>query len=249
MKELKEVENHLILLSQKLAPSRWQAESYIGAGQSDYQFLNLKVPHIRQAAKTEYSFRKSNINRQWQIWNHIWNKTSYFEAALSAAHFASSRPLPEIWQHQDKLIQWQRRVDNWALSDELSSLYSRLLEGHRQSMLPVLKTWNASPLPWERRQSLVSLLFYSRLRTKALPPAKILSFVKPLINDEHYYVQKAVGWTLRECWNLYPEPTFSFMLKHAGKIPPAGWTAATEKLNKKDKSKLMAKRKAENNRP
>ena len=63
-----------------------------------------------------------------------------------------------------------------------------------------------------------------------------------LLDDDHYYVQKGVGWALREAWNVYPEETFEFLKKHAHRIATAGWTAATEKLAPRDKKILLKAR-------
>ncbi|MEM7304703.1 MAG: DNA alkylation repair protein, partial [Pseudomonadota bacterium] len=219
---------------------------YIGAGKSKFIFLNLKVPYIRQSRKSGYTFSHMPYEEQWKIWNHIWDNTSYFEAALCAVHYVNSRSIEELHQYRKILLKWQKRVDNWALSDELSNCYSRLLEYDKSEILPKYQIWNKSNNPWERRQSMVGLLYYSRFRKKTLSCSKILSFVEPHLADQHYYVQKAVGWTLRECWNVYPQQTMKFLKKYAADIPPGGWTAATEKLSKtsKDELKMLRARKS-----
>lgn len=244
MKELKEVETSLLKLGKKHKPGKWKPESYVGKNVSKFLFINLKVPFIRQDLKQGYSFSQQSFSEQWPIWNSIWKKTRYFEVALTAAHFVNSCSNDEIFSVKEELLNWQNRVDNWAHSDELSNCYSRLLEINQSQLLPQFKTWNTSTNPWEVRQSLVGLLFYSRFRNKCLPSSKILKFIKPHLEHPHYYVQKGVGWTLRECWNLYPETTFQFMTKNAQKIPPAAWTAATEKLSSQDKNILRKIRKA-----
>ena len=245
MNEQKEVDRELSKLSKHYKPGRWIPEDYIGAGNSKFVFLNLKVPYIRQRQKEGYTFSSKTIEKQWKIWTYIWKNTPYFESALSAAHFINSRPIEELYKNRKQLLQWQNRVDNWALSDELSNCYSRLLEHNKSEILPQYQAWNKSKNPWERRQSMVGLLFYSRFRNKYLPYKKILSFIEPHLDDSHYYVQKAVGWTLRECWNVYPEQTMKFMKKYAAQIPPGGWTAATEKLSKKSKNELRVLRAAD----
>ena len=54
----------------------------------------------------------------------------------------------------------------WDGSDELSSIYSRFLEVDElaSQVQEVLRSWNRSPNPWKRRQSILSLLYYSRSR-------------------------------------------------------------------------------------
>ena len=90
---------------------------------------------------------------------------------------------------------------------------------------------------------MVGLVYYARKRKKFPPQRLIIRLVDPHLADKHYYVQKAVGWTLRECWNIYPSPTYQYLKKNAHLIPSGGWTAATEKLSKAEKARLTKLRK------
>ena len=144
MNEQKEVEGELQRLSKIHKPGRWVPEDYIGAGNSKFIFLNLKVPHIRKRQKAGYTFTDNPIEEQWKIWTYIWKNTPYFEAALSAAHFVNSRSIEELYKYRKNLFQWQKRVDNWALSDELSNCYSRLLEYDIAEVLPKYEVWKIS---------------------------------------------------------------------------------------------------------
>jgi 3-methyladenine DNA glycosylase AlkD len=71
-----------------------------------------------------------------------------------------------------------------------------------------------------------------------LPLKKILALVEPQLEFDHYYVQKGVGWTLRETYNVYPAPAFSFIEKHIEKISAHAFSAATEKMTSKQKDQL-----------
>lgn len=244
MKELREVTEKLRCLSRKHKPGKWKPESYIGKDKSRYKFLNLKVPHVRQAMKEGYSFSKRSFHDQYPIWQKIWFESDIFEVSLSALHFLNNANIDNLCSVRAEIIRWQSLVDNWAFSDDLSNCYSKLLEQDRKFMSPHFESWNKSSNPWDVRQSLVGLLFYSRFRSRVLSSSKILGFIRPHLSHEHYYVQKGVGWTLRESWNVYPIQTYKFMKQNAHKIPSAGWTAATEKLSMKDKAELSRLRKS-----
>ena len=138
---------------------------------------------------------------------------------------------------------WITRCDCWEHSDDLSKIYAQICEENPDWVLPWLEKWNRSNNPWERRQSVVGLLEYSQKRQKVQSFKTLISFVTPLLDDSEYYVQKGVGWTLREIFNIYPEPTLKYLQKHAGRIPTAGYQAATEKLSKPDKAAINRLRK------
>ncbi|MBX3020182.1 MAG: DNA alkylation repair protein [Bdellovibrionales bacterium] len=241
-KYLKEVELRLSAIERVQPPPQWKGENYIGGGASDLRYLNLKIPLVRREFKKGFSFSNLPTEEQWAIWDYIWQNSRIFEVMLMSSYWAASRPVEELVQHHKVILGWLKHVDNWAHSDELSAHYAKMLELDRRKFLPVFQKWNTSSEPWFKRQSMVGLLFYSRFRRKALPCSTILKFVERHIDDDHYYVQKGVGWTLRECWNLYPTATFTYLKKNAHRVPPGAWTAATEKLSTKDKAMLTSLR-------
>ncbi|MCO5144286.1 MAG: DNA alkylation repair protein [Oligoflexia bacterium] len=239
---LHEVETAAKNIKPTIKPSPWLAENYIGSGESKLSYLNVKIPLVREVYKQGFSFSQFSSKEQWKIWDYIWTHSTIFEVMLFSSYWASSRPIEELFANRKSLIRWLNRVDNWAHSDEMSSHFSKLFEYNPKIMLPVFKKWSASNKPWLKRQSLVGLLYYSRMRTNVPEFSTVLSFIKAHMDDNHYYVQKGVGWTLRELWNIYPEKTYIYLEQNAHRIAPAAWTAATEKLTKKEKQQLIKKR-------
>jgi 3-methyladenine DNA glycosylase AlkD len=241
-KYLKEVESRLIPHKPNPKTLIWDPKDYVGGGLSEREYLSIKIPVVRSEFKRGFSFSSLPTSDQWQIWDYIWKNSNLFEVMLLSSYFVGTRPLDEVFNNRATLISWLDRVDNWAHSDELSSHYSKLLEFNPPKLMPVFEKWNRSKKPWFKRQSMVGLMYYSRMR-KIIPKVDtILKFVDRHMKDDHYYVQKGVGWTLRESWNVYPKKTYEYLKRNAHLIPPAGWTAATEKLSKKDKDLLTSLR-------
>jgi 3-methyladenine DNA glycosylase AlkD len=247
-KELREVESAL----RSLPPSRkteiWMAKNYVGAGKSRFEFLDLPIPTLDGRLRLGFSFSGRTVPELWRIWDSIFRSTPVFEAATAAIAFASDRPVEELSENRSLLLRWVERSDNWATSDGLSSLYSRILEHdrggsrRRPPLLDRLELWSESRNPWKRRQSLVSLLYYSsvRDRSRILPFRRLIGFVESRLEDPHYYVQKGVGWTVREIQNVYPEETFRWLRRNVGRISAAAWQASTEKLPAARKSELKS---------
>jgi len=168
--------------------------------------------------------------------------------SLALAWFDDKKQQKILMSHWPILKKWSSRIDNWAHSDSLSSIYARLLEQSPELIYPTLQKWNQSKAPWLRRLSLVSLLYYSSQRENILPLRKIFSLVEPRLNDDHYYVQKGVGWALREAGNVYPKETFAFLEKNIVHLSSIAFSAAAEKLSKtqKDRLKKLRKNRAKN---
>ena len=230
------------------------ARSYKVASENYY---NSRLPHLaripvpvqRKLLKTGYSFSSLPHDEQRKIWHYIWNKGAYFEVCSQAIFYFESVK-PSLTLDDWKLLrQWPKRLDNWAHSDGMSNLFAHLHEEHPQLLYPVFQNWNVSKDSWERRQSIVSLFYYSSMRKHYKTPyTKGIRLVKNLLDDEAYYVQKGVGWTLRELFNVYPEKTSSFLKTHVAAIHPDAWQAATEKLSPSVKKELKQLRK-ERRRP
>ena len=216
-------------------------KKYIG---TQYDFIGLSTPKQREIYKAAYGFNTLAPTEQLIIWNEIWQHSNLFEVMTQALFFAS--------QHKDAFDtttlfnvtkNWVTKVDNWAHSDGLSDLFSYLLEKDAALVYPQFKIWNTSSNPWERRQSVVGLLEYSKKRKKVLPVTKLLPLVKSLLDDENYFVQKGIGWTLREIGNVYPTDTWDFLVKHHKTISAIAFSPAVEKLHSSKKEELKQLRK------
>lgn len=168
-----------------------------------YEVLGLSLPAQRQIAKDGFSFSSQPIDEQFKIWSFVFHSSRLHEAKFQALFFVQSAikkmDYRDIWSETHK---WVTGIDNWAHSDLLSSIYSVILEKNPDLVYPVLKIWNANENLWVRGQSIVSLLYYRRNRKDFISFDKMIQLVENLLADKEYYVQKGVGWTLRELWQV-----------------------------------------------
>jgi len=198
----------------------------------------------RRLAKRKYSFSHLPFNEQLLIWDFIWKHADNWpkiHAYFYCEKFAHKKT--ELLVSWDTIKHWQDYVTDWGYCDALAKLYTKILELLPEKVLPVLKKWNRSSNQWKRRQSLVSLLYFQRTKKKFLPFKEIITSVNALLDDKEYYVQKGVGWTIKELYQVYPRPTFEFLKKNIKKISPIAFTHAIEKLTLKEKQELKRLRK------
>ncbi|MEM9415374.1 MAG: DNA alkylation repair protein [Planctomycetota bacterium] len=209
--------------------------------------LGLTLPTQRQALKQGYSFSDLPARQQVRQWDRVWRDAKWFETMSQAAIWLSAlRDPADLLACWPTAKGWITRCDNWAHSDLLSSAYSRMLEADtdRSRVYPTLVKWNTSRNPWHRRQSIVSLIYYHT--PKRTPPkhTEVLPLVEALLDDQDVYVQKGVGWTLRESYNAFPKQAGPFIDKHVTSLSSIAYSAATEKHPKTHKEQLKAIRKA-----
>jgi hypothetical protein len=241
MSHLQEITQAVNALTRVSKPSMWLAENYIGGGRSSLTFLDVKVPDVRRRYKEGFSFSAAPAKTQWRIWDEVWRQSSSFEAMNFSLYWAESRRGKDLLAYLPLLLRWQKRVDNWAHSDGLSSLYAYALE-ETPSLWDQYGQWARSRNSWDNRQSVVGLYYYARGRKQPPPFARALALIEAQLGHEDYYVQKGVGWALRESHNAYPAPTRAFLKEKAAVLSPHAWQAATEKLPADFKARLLGQR-------
>jgi 3-methyladenine DNA glycosylase AlkD len=217
-----------------------EKQAYCGTAN---EVLGLTVPQQRQLLKAGYSFSTLLPDDQLIIWDAVWRHSKYHESKAQAllwlSNIKDTSTLIEFWPTINK---WVEHIDSWDASDNLSSVYVRILEDAEPVIYPTLQKWNNSSNPWERRQSIVSLLYFSSARRKVLPHNKILALIEKLIDDPDKFVQKGVGWSLRECYSVHPAGTEKFIRRHATAISAIAFTAAAEKWPKSFLTEIKAMR-------
>lgn len=231
---------------------------------TELDLLGLTLPVQRNRHREGYPSLADMIqDERAEAWLRVWQESNLHESMSQTIFFfetwarerAKTNSISEkptaaydrLWPYLVKMVD---RIDNWAHSDALSSLISAAVE-ERPERYKTLVKWNRSAKPWYRRQSIVSLHYYSRARKTPFGSAKTLPLIESLLDDKHFYVQRGVGWALRECYNVDPKATLRFLDKHIHRVAPPGYFAAVEKLAPKDRARLkevrLARRKAAKN--
>lgn len=200
----------------------------------------ISTPQQRRAAQAGYSFSGAEPGTLIRIWDHIWRSSDLMEVMHQALYTYQHRPLQK--QELTKIRTWIDRCACWEHSDDLSKIYADVTERNPEWILPTLQRWNHSKNPWKRRQSVVALIEYASKRKRFLPFEVMISQVESLLDDEDYYVQKGVGWTIREIGHAYPEQIRRFMERHAARLSPQAWPGATKNLDRARKERLKALR-------
>ncbi len=212
--------------------------------QSRLIYWGHKVPVHRSVAKAKFPFSHLREEEQWEIWLSVWHGSKIYDVKSVALHWLS-----EPKRKAFRLKRWRDlaaiapSIDNWAHSDGLSSLLAEMLD-ERPQFFSQLKTWNKSKNPWLRRQSLVGIYCYARMRKNPQPAARALPLVKNLLHDPHFYVQRGVGWTLREIDRVDTVKQHAFVRKHVRDVNPIAWFAASELYPVKLRKELVLLRRS-----
>lgn len=218
---------------QKKTNSIEDLKRYMG---TSYTFLAIPVPVLRQLVKKHrYSFRSESLSQQWAIWNASFLSSGSFEIMSQCLYFASGVLDRTDASFAWKITQpWVEKIDNWAHSDLLSGLYARLSDRLPAEVSPIVQKWSLDVNPWKRRQSLIVMILYLKKRKFTLSAQKMLLRTELLLSDRDYYVQKAVGWALREISTVDQQATLLFLKKKVHLLSAIAFPASVEKLSSLD---------------
>ena len=135
----------------------------------------------------------------------------------------SIEPDAAVW---DFVTQRMPDLDGWAVADDLADVASRcLVEDPRR--LDAVEAWIENPHLWTRRAALVSTLHWAK---GGRDPERMLGWAARLADDREWFIQKAIGWWLRELSKQDPRRVRRFLKEHGPKLTGVAKREATKYL-------------------
>jgi len=119
-------------------------------------------------------------------------------------------------------------LDGWAVADNLAPVASRCLL-HDPRRLDVVEGWVRSTHLWTRRAALVFTLPWTR---DGRDPERMLGWAASLAGDREWFIQKAIGWWLRELSKRNPARVRRFLADHGAVLKGVARREATKYLSR-----------------
>ncbi len=130
-------------------------------------------------------------------------------------------------------------INTWGSCDVYCyRVLNPMVERYPEYYNNVLK-WTESKKPYVRRAAPVSLLESTRSFKVNYSFQKVIKIVNKLKKDEHYHVQKGVGWLLKYTYLSYPEKTYNYLKNNVDKLNRIIFRYALEKTPQDIKNELM----------
>ena len=103
----------------------------------------------------------------------------------------------------------------WDLVDlVMGALASPALLADREAMRKQTDRWIADPDMWVRRLALLSQIKHKRQTDEE----QLFDYCLRQAHDREFFIQKAIGWALRDYSWTNPEAVRGFLEKHGGKL-------------------------------
>lgn len=200
-------------------------QSYLG---SPYPVLGLTTPQMRQVHK---EFRGVHPRLTTEEVNTLaaamWAGPTFEEKTFAIGLLDRNADVLDerSWDLADA---WVDAAIGWALSDGLASGPISTMVRARPARFKEILEWTRSGNFWRRRASTYALNDLVRAGELDKP----FQLLERLLYDDEFWVQRAVGTWLRECWKKDAKRTEAFLRKHVRGLPPVTITVATERASK-----------------
>ena len=210
-------------------------QAYAG---SPYPVLGLSVPQMRSIVR---AFRAENKNLAARNLNAVarslWSRPSFDEKAIAITLLGAYRKILDdaSWRLADR---WVDAAIGWALSDALASGPIAAMVYPKPGRYQEVLRWTKSDRFWRRRVAAYAMHDF----VLAGELAKPLQLLEKLLHDDEFWVQRAVGTWLRECWKQDRRRTEAFLRKHVRGLPKVVVTVATERAPKSFRDELRKNR-------
>lgn len=161
-------------------------------------YLGVSVPQITDLAtgwraELDVPARVALADALWQ--------TDIHEARIAAAKLltqARLRPDEAAW---DLIASWVPTFDAWAIADHACDAGQRRLVAD-PTRIETVEGWTTSPHMWSRRAALIITLPWAKLNflkpEDAAIRERMLGWAAAYTPDKDWFIQKAVGWWLRD---------------------------------------------------
>ncbi|MES2765314.1 MAG: DNA alkylation repair protein [Bacteroidota bacterium] len=194
---------------------------------NQFEYIGLKTPLRRELFKNFLKEAglppKSELN---EIINDLWEQPEreFQYAALELCGCFKKQIEREDIEQFEQMITWKSW---WDTVDGIApNLVGELFKKYPDMIAPKTKEWRESDNMWLQRSSIIFQLKYGEKTDLDLLFVTILGFR----DSKEFFIQKAMGWALRQYAWLHPEIIRDFVQKHT--LPPLTKREALKNINK-----------------
>ncbi|MBL7959730.1 DNA alkylation repair protein [bacterium] len=162
-----------------------------------------------------------------QLWRGKFREELYLavDIAMYYKTFRSDRAM--------RLYEWMlKSADNWDTVDTVASHLVGDLVLQNRKHEAILKKWARSKNKWLRRTALLAHLRHKNKTNIRRLEETILS----MMDERAFFIQKAIGWILRQYAYTDPKRVIQFVRKHSGRLSNLTKREALKHQNKQIRS-------------
>jgi 3-methyladenine DNA glycosylase AlkD len=182
------------------------------------RYLGVSVPQITELANLWRA--ELDVEGRVALADALW-RTDIHEARIAAAKLltqARLRPDEAAWA---LIASWVPSFDAWAIADHACDAGQRRLVAD-PSRIATVAGWTTSDHMWTRRAALVITLPWAKLNFPKPEDAaireQVLGWAAAYTADRDWFIQKAVGWWLRDLSKHDADRVRAFLAEHGAQM-------------------------------
>ena len=194
-------------------------------------YLGVAVPVIDGLAREWRA--ELDVPGRIDLASRLWDSDIH-EARIAATKLltqARIRPDEDVWR---LIAGWVPQFDAWAIADHAMNAGERRLLAD-PSRLDEVETWLDHASFWVRRAALVGTLPWTHIRNpkpaELAQRERILGWLERLADDREWFIQKAIGWWLRELSKHDAQRVRDWIDAHGARLKPFARREALRRLD------------------
>jgi 3-methyladenine DNA glycosylase AlkD len=184
-------------------------------------YLGVPVPVIEEMARDWRT--QVTPDQRVALARGLWDSDIHEARVAAAKLLTQARIRPDDGPVWDLIADWAQGFDGWALADHASVAGGKRLVAE-PARLEQVEGWTHAPNMWTRRAALVMTLPWTRLNhpkpAETAVRMRVLGWAAGYADDPEWFIQKAVGWWLRDLSKHAPDLTRAWMADHGARLKP-----------------------------
>ncbi|MES2328956.1 MAG: DNA alkylation repair protein [Bacteroidota bacterium] len=211
----------------KLHSDKLKAKWMKGYLLNQFEFYGLQAPERKLLCKEHYKqYRVKDLAELESIVKECFGlpqrEYQYFGIELFAFHKKLWKPSSiKTMEHCLKQKSWWDSVD--GIASEWLGPYFKMFP---EQVVPVTSKWNLSKNMWLQRSS---IMFQKKLK-KDMDTALLSKYILNCVHSKEFFIQKAIGWALREYSKTDPKWVIKFVKEN--KLAPLSEREALKRISR-----------------
>ena len=188
-----------------------------------FEFLGVKTPARRKLTKAFFKQQTDSVI-DWFFINESWDNP-YREmqyVGMDYLNVVSKQLTPQDLPHIELLI---TRKSWWDTIDALDKVIGGIFLNFPE-IRPLLIRWSQHDNIWLRRVAIDCQLSLKQKTDKAL----LSEVIQNNFGQSEFFINKAIGWALREYGKTHPDWVRNFVQQHREKMAPLSVREALKRL-------------------
>lgn len=194
-------------------------------------YLGVANPVIDENVK---SWRKElDLDARLALASGLWDSNIHEARVAAAKLLTQARIRPEDDRAWALIKSWVPSFDAWAIADHASIAGQKRLVW-RPERIEDIEAWTNSDHMWTKRAALVMTLPWTKQNNPKPEDLevrdRVLGWAATYVADHQWFIQKAIGWWLRELSKHDADRVRAFIASHGDAMKPFARKEAMRKL-------------------